>query len=192
MTNNHFLSFQLQNIILLQVLIFICVILSFSTLFVNVGSIQHLQQANLQESLTFIHFQFSVVANIAFSVPIVIDFILSVFYKDKTLMNDIRKIRISQILILISIIFPNLAILIFTNPNTNIELLNCISTSRIVLLIFSFLYYFWITGNINILLNKYLFILNFITGDKYFKTKYYLIGSICFILPIGIYYNYIL
>eukprot|EP01036_Dinobryon_divergens_P057243 gene57243-76437_t len=95
-------------------------------------------------SMNSLNFKFSLVASIAISVPMVLDFLLSLAssYRDQIFMRGWT----SKAVLLIALLIPDLVIFFVVIPSGNQALLVCLFAARLILCTYAVLSHLWDFG----------------------------------------------
>ena len=129
---------------------FVSVIFIFMPLYVHFGSIGVLEENRerqyLLDAMNSKEWQFSLVGSIGVSVPIVIDYILDVLQPLIRGTIHTSKAQIPRLLLIISLVVPNLLQLLVSIPLQYVELTCCFFMVRNIILVNGVLGHLWIEG----------------------------------------------
>ena len=153
--------FKLEDKFLYFIFLMMCVCCTLCYLPLMSGSLADLKNSvniNLDQTMKSIIFVNCVVGNIAVSLPYVLEYIMDLFITNKKTL-DYELIVSPKLFFIISLLIPNLGMLVFSIPTMNKDLFVSLFSSRFILLFFGFVYHIYQTGG------------------SYFKSKLYCLGS---------------
>ena len=134
----------------LFVITVLSVFASFLPLIVNVGDIgtikNEISRTAILDAMESKEWQFALVANIAVAFPVVLDFILDTAHNILIGSNNKVKLQLPRILLIFSLLGPNLLILFVSIPFQYVEFTVCIFTTRISFLVYGVLGHLWTEG----------------------------------------------
>ena len=115
--------------------------------FHDIGTIKNENpRAAILEAMNSKQCQFSLVANVAVGIPVAIDYVMEFFYGMLSKSNQTNQARLPRIILIYSLVGPNLLILLVSIPLRFVELTICIFLTRLIFLFYGVLGHLWIVG----------------------------------------------